>query len=168
MCANVQNEVNFLKNESKMLAALERMGAGRFKDLEKMTELSPRTLSKHLGSTSARGLIERWDKGYRITNLGIEHLRRLEIQLRSLSKRRLASMHRSLPGHYAVEVTHVKSSERCVGLLSVSLARELNLRERSDMDRALTDAIDLIANSIPADSRGYNATIMSSFKSAST
>jgi len=38
------------------------------------------------------------------------------------------------------------------------------LHERSNMDRALTEAIHLIANSIPADSKGYNATIMSSFK----
>jgi hypothetical protein len=50
-------------------------------------------------------------------------------------------------------------------LFRVSLARELNLQERDKMDKALTQAINLILNSIPTDTKEYNATIAGPFKS---
>jgi DNA-binding Lrp family transcriptional regulator len=167
LCANIANEFRFLSNEGAILAVLEKGGA-RFKDLEERTRLSPRTLWKHLQSMSARGLIE-GNGGYRITSVGSKHLESLEEKLRSLSQleKRPASIRaRLLPRHYAVEVTRVTPSEKCVGLFRVSLVRELNFRERDKMDRALTEAINLIVNSIPADTKEYNATIAGPFKSA--
>ena len=117
---------------------------------------------------SARGLIE-GNGGYRITSVGSKHLESLAEKLRSLSqleKKPASTRARALPRHYAVEVTRVTPSEKCVGLFRVSLARELNLQERDIMDKALTKAIYLIVNSIPADTKEYNATIAGPFRSA--
>ena len=97
----------------------------------------------------------------------LEHLGHLAQQLRKYNRyrTRLASLNTEhLLRHDAIEVSGIRPSGACVGIVHVSLPRRLRLQERFKIDRALTETIHIIARCVPEDSKRYDVTINGTLK----
>lgn len=78
------------RSEHRILVALRSVGPARFTLAHREARCSERTLAKHLKSLTERGLVEKIDSSYRLTDLGLERIDRLEAQLGQLTKSRPA------------------------------------------------------------------------------
>jgi DNA-binding Lrp family transcriptional regulator len=164
MPANITNEFRVLESVNLILTALENLKPMRYKEIEERTGVSSRTLSKHLRDLVTRGLIDKRDRRYCITSIGLQYLPRLADQLGNFRqcKMTLASLGgKRLMRHTAVEVTRITPSETCVGIVHVSVPRRVESSERYKMDRALTNALYTIADSLslPKDFKEFTITI---------
>jgi len=167
MLGNIHNEFQLLSSQHAILVALENLQPKKFKNIQSAAKVSSKTMSKHLGNLVAQGLVEKEDRKYRITSMGLEHLGHLAQQLRKYNRyrTRIASLNtKRLLRHDAIEVTGTGPSGACVGIVHVSLPRRLRLQERSKIDHALTETIHIIARCLPKDSKRYDVTINGTLK----
>jgi DNA-binding HxlR family transcriptional regulator len=163
MRPNIANEFERMKSEDTILTVLRNLKPTTFNEILLRANVSTRTLSKHLSRMVVRGLIEKQDRKYRITAVGVEYLPHLARQLEDFREhgKRLpsASANRHLLDD-AVEVTTTRSpSETCIGIIHVSVPRRAEPVERCKMDRALTKATYIIIHSVPKGCKEYNVTI---------
>jgi DNA-binding HxlR family transcriptional regulator len=164
MRANIANELERLKSEDTILRVLRNLKPTTFNEILQRTNVSSRTLSKHLGRLVDRSLIEKQDRKYRITAVGVEYLMPLAHQLEKFRehRKRLTSAAATLHlRDLAVEMTRISPSETCIGIIHVSVPRQpqWNSDERCKMDRALTQVMRTITHSVPKDCKEYNVTI---------
>jgi len=83
---NRENQRKMWRSEHRILVALRSVGPTRFTLAHREARCSERTLAKHLKSMMGRGLVEKIGASYRLTDLGLEHIDRLESQLGQLTK----------------------------------------------------------------------------------
>lgn len=84
MRQNPKNQFRILHNDHKILIALKRAGPSRFTELHRDIRSSQRTLAKHLKTLTDEGMIEKLDRVYNITELGLGSIGRLETQMEEL------------------------------------------------------------------------------------
>jgi len=161
MPRNIQNDFMRQKSEYGILAALQDMNRHRFTDLHTLTALSPKTLSNNLRRLIDRGLVIKVRRNYQITAPGSNYLPRLRKDLDTYGehRKRLATIAKHLT-EYAVDVTRVTASGTFLCTFRVSLSRKLKLRDaqmmRSEMNRALTEAMAVIVKYLPSGARVYD------------
>jgi hypothetical protein len=120
-------------------------------------------LAKHLDGLVHRGVVERRDAQYRVTDKGLEYARALEHQQEKVNEYRriVAPKAKHLVKDYVVEVTTIGpfSKSHCLGIFNVTRERALEVNERQRMDQALTKAMWMIAEAIPAGSKEFGVRI---------
>lgn len=86
MRPNRENQRKMWRSEHRILVALRNVGPASFTLAHKEAGCSERTLAKHLKSLAETGLVEKIGSSYRLTDLGLERIDRLEAQLGQLTK----------------------------------------------------------------------------------
>jgi len=81
---NPENQFRILCNDHKILVALKRVGPSRFTQLHREVRSSQRTLAKHLKTLADGGMVEKLGRLYRVTELGLGSIGRLETQMEKL------------------------------------------------------------------------------------
>ena len=165
MPRNIANEQLRLESERLILTALKNLRLKRFNEIQIRTKLSTRTLFKRLPNLGYRGLIKRLDGGYRITSTGLEYLPHLDGELEKYVRHKMSvpfirkqQLRECAVGVATTQYKKTPSGD-CEGIFHVSIPRRLKPTERSEMDRALTEAIHIIVRSVPTDSKKYDVAI---------
>ncbi|MGD0550242.1 MAG: winged helix-turn-helix domain-containing protein [Candidatus Bathyarchaeia archaeon] len=159
----IANELREKASLGKILKAISSTHSSTFTQILNQTHVSSRTLAKHLDSLVHRGFVERRDAQYRVTDEGLEYARALEDQQEKVNEyRRIAAPKaKHLVRDYAVEVTAIGpfSKSHCLGIFNVTRERALEVNERQQMDKVLTEAMRMIAKDIPAGSKEFGVRI---------
>lgn len=166
MPVNIYNEFQHLSSQHAILTALENLQPKKFKKIQSEAKVTSKTMSRHLGNLVGQGLVSKEDRGYRITSMGVEHLDHLVQHLKKFDqyRKKLASLGtKRLLRHDAIQVTSISRSGTCVGIVHVSLERRLTVKERSKIDRILTDTIHIVACCVPKGSKRYDISISGTF-----
>lgn len=159
----IANELREIASLGKILKAISSTHSSTFTEILNKTHVSSRTLAKHLDGLVHRGVVERRDAQYRVTDKGLEYARNLEHQQEKVNKYRriVAPKAKHLVKDYAVEVATIGAfgKSHCLGIFDVAREGALELNERQRMDQALTEAMRMIAKAIPVGSKEFGVRI---------
>ena len=152
----LDNERKYVRAQSLILATLETGSRMGFNELEKGAGVSSRTLAKHL-RVLVPEIVEKVGEKYALTNVGRRRLESIRHQIEDWSK----YSPRDVPPE-KIEVYMVGRAYSCRSVLTVVSSRALHPEQRMRLDRAMTDLIKSIKQSIPAGSNWKVSTVWQS------